>query len=179
MILQKNQNYLINYRDLVVKHVDRISGIVQRMLSLAKNKRREHVELDLNNLIDSSLQLVDTSAIKVVKELQDLPNIAGDPGELEEVFMNIFQNAVESMSGEGKIEIKTYTQNEKIFVEVTDTGRGIPEEIREKIFDPFYSTRHAGVGLGLSIAYRIIREHGANIRVESELGRGTTFKIIF
>ena len=63
--------------------------------------------------------------------------------------------------------------------EVTDTGKGIPKEIQEKIFDPFFSTRHEGVGLGLSIAYRIIREHGGDIKIISEPGKGTTFKLLF
>jgi signal transduction histidine kinase len=66
-----------------------------------------------------------------------------------------------------------------VVAEVADTGKGIPEEIREKIFDPFFSTRHEGVGLGLSIVYRIVREHGADIKVISEVGKGTTFRIVF
>ncbi|MFH1683467.1 MAG: ATP-binding protein, partial [Candidatus Margulisiibacteriota bacterium] len=79
----------------------------------------------------------------------------------------------------GKLNIRTYIEEGRAVAEVSDTGKGIPPEIQEKIFDPFFSSRHEGVGLGLSIAYRIIREHGGDIRVKSEVGKGTTFKILF
>jgi len=108
-----------------------------------------------------------------------VPMIKGDPVALEEIFVNLIQNAVQAMSGQGQLTLRTYIDDGRAVVEVTDTGKGIPKEIQEKIFDPFFSTRHEGVGLGLSIAYRIIREHGGDIQIDSEAGQGTTFRIIF
>lgn len=171
--------YLKQFRNLLLKHIDRISGIVERMLGLAKEKTRQEIDINLNDVINSTLELFGSSSVTVKKELSSIPAIKGDPQELQEVFVNLIQNAVEAMPGGGTLTIKTYTGDRRVIVEVSDTGKGIPEEIREKIFDPFYSTRHEGVGLGLSIVYRIIREHGADIKVTSEVGKGTTFKLLF
>jgi signal transduction histidine kinase len=178
---------LREYRELVLKHVDRIAGIVQRMLSMAKERPGKEAEVDLNTIISSALQLVSINSIKLRKELGEVPAVRGDPVGIEEIFVNLIQNAIQAMTstssvespGGGTLTLRTYTENGRAVAEIADTGKGIPEEIREKIFDPFFSTRHEGVGLGLSIAYRIIREHGGDIKVSSRVGRGTTFKILF
>lgn len=176
---ERNLSDLEQYRDLVLKHVDRVAGIVQRMLSMAKEKPQKDKEIDLNEIIEASLQLVSTNGVKLKKDLELVPLIKGDPVELEEVFVNLMQNAIHAMPEGGTLTIKTYIDEGRAVAEVTDTGKGIPPEIKEKIFDPFFSTRHEGTGLGLSIAYRIIREHGGDIRITSEVGKGTTFKILF
>ncbi len=170
---------LRQYRELVLKHVDRIAGIVQRMLSMAKERPKEEADVDLNMIINSALQLVTISRISLKKDLKKVPLVKGDPVGIEEIFVNLIQNAIEAMKEGGTLTLRTYTENGRAVAEVSDTGKGIPEEIREKIFDPFFSTRHEGVGLGLSIAYRIIREHGGDIQVSSEVGKGTTFKVLF
>ena len=164
----------------MIKHIDRISGIVQRMLQLAKEKQKQEVDLDLNELIEATLQFFAFSRVVVGKStLQPVPPIKGDPEAMQEVIVNLVQNALDSMSGVGELTVRTYKEDGRVVVEVSDTGKGIPEEIREKIFDPFYSTRHEGVGLGLSIVHRIVREHGGSIKVESQMGKGTTFKLQF
>ena len=171
--------YLEQHRGLVLKHVDRIAGIVQRMLGLAKEKPAQKVDIDLNELINSTLELFTISRISLKKDLQEVPRIKGEPEELHQVFVNLIQNAMEAMPEGGRLTLRTYVEDGRVAAEVSDTGKGIPEEIREKIFDPFFSTRHEGVGLGLSITYRIIREHGGDINVRCEEGKGTTFKILF
>jgi signal transduction histidine kinase len=176
---ERNVAALREYRDLVLKHVDRIAGIIQRMLSMAKEKPRKEAEVDLNVMINSALQLISLNSIKLKKELGEVPPVNGDPVGVEEIFVNLIQNAVQAMPGGGTLTLRTYTENGRAVAEISDTGKGIPEEIREKIFDPFFSTRHEGVGLGLSIAYRIIREHGGDIKVSSQAGKGTTFKLSF
>ncbi|MDD5382145.1 MAG: ATP-binding protein, partial [Candidatus Margulisbacteria bacterium] len=175
----RDVEYLKQHRDLLLKHIDRITGIIQMMLSIAKEKARQEIDIDLNEIIDSSLQLVPISRVKLVKDLELVPLIKGDPIEIEEVFVNLIQNAIQAMPEGGILKIRTYIDEGRAVAEVSDTGKGIPAEIREKIFDPFFSTRHEGVGLGLSIAYRIIREHGGDIRVSSEEGKGTIFKLLF
>jgi len=167
------------FRDLVLRHVDRIAGIVQRMLSMAKEKPKEESEVNLNEAIESALQLVSLKNVKVIKAFQAVPLVKGVQGEIEEVFMNLIQNATESMQGNGTLTLKTYVEEGRVIAEVTDTGKGIPEELREKIFDPFFSTRHEGTGLGLSIVYRIIKEMGGDIKIVSEEGKWTTFKVTF
>jgi signal transduction histidine kinase len=177
---ERDLQALRQYRELVLKHVDRIAGIVQRMLSMAKERPSQHeADVDLNVIINSSLQLVTISRISLKKELKKVPLVKGDPVGIEEIFVNLIQNAIEAMKEGGTLTLRTYAENGRAVAEVSDTGKGIPAEIREKIFDPFFSTRHEGVGLGLSIAYRIIREHGGDIKVTSEEGKGTTFKVLF
>ena len=129
--------------------------------------------------IDSTLELFPISRIQVRKKLGQIPSIKGDPDAIQEIFVNLIQNAIEAMPDGGDLAVTTYSEDGRVVAEVSDTGKGIPEEIREKIFDPFYSTRHEGVGLGLSIVYRIVREHGGDIKVSSEVGKGSTFKLLF
>jgi signal transduction histidine kinase len=176
---ERDLEYLTQFRDLILKHIDRISGIVQRMLAMAKERVHEEKEIDLTELLNNSLQLINFKAVTVQKDLSLVPVIKGDQVELEEVFVNLFQNATDAMPNGGTLTVRTYIDDGRAVVEISDTGKGIPSEIQEKIFDPFFSTRHEGVGLGLSIAYRIIREHGGDIKLTSEVGKGTTFKIIF
>jgi len=175
----RDLEYLKQHRELVLRHVDRITGIVQRMLGLAKVKEHREVEINLNEIIESTLELFPISRIKMVKNLQPVPMIKGDSEEMQEVFVNLIQNALEAMPNGGTLTLSTYTEEHRIVIEISDTGKGIPEELRERIFDPFFSTRHEGVGLGLSIVYRIVREHGGDIKVTSEPGKGSTFKILF
>ncbi|HVN66943.1 MAG TPA: ATP-binding protein, partial [Candidatus Sulfotelmatobacter sp.] len=162
-----------------LKHIDRIEGIVKRMLGLAKEKAKNYTDIDLNEVIENTLMFFAFEHTLVKKELNGVPLIKGDQGELQEVFVNLIQNALEAMSGDGELTLKTYTEAGRAAAEITDNGKGIPAEIREKIFDPFFSTRHEGAGLGLSIVYRIVRENGGEIKVESEVGRGTTMKLTF
>jgi signal transduction histidine kinase len=164
---ERNLEYLKQFSTLVLKHIDRISGIVQRMLQLAKKKEKQEVDVDINELIETTLQFFTFSRVVVNKELKPVPPIKGDPEAMQEVLVNLIQNALDSMGGAGELTLRTYKDDGHVTTEVSDTGKGIPEEIREKIFDPFYSTRHEGVGLGLSI------------KVESQVGKGTTFKLQF
>ncbi|OGC04805.1 hypothetical protein A2276_02440 [candidate division WOR-1 bacterium RIFOXYA12_FULL_43_27] len=163
--------------DLIVKYVDRIELIVEKMLHLSRFKAPVKTKVDLNSVVEETFPFFSTSSAKITKELQPVPKIDGDPEELERVLINLIQNAEYAKAK--KITIKTFVEKNKIHLEVSDNGKGIPKENISKIFDPFFSSRHEGTGLGLSIAYRIIREHGGTITVDSEEDKGTTFKIEF
>ncbi|MFC1510773.1 ATP-binding protein [Candidatus Margulisiibacteriota bacterium] len=176
---ERDQNYIQEYQSLMLKHIDRIVGIVQRMLSLAKEKPKREEEVDLNTLIDSTLKFFEFDTVTLNSEFGKIAKIRGNYQELQEVFVNLTQNAFDAMERKGTLKVKTYMEVNRVVVEISDTGKGIPEEIKEKIFDPFFSSRHEGVGLGLSIVYRIIREHGADISVDSEIGKGTMFRMVF
>jgi two-component system sensor histidine kinase AtoS len=175
----RDLEYLKTFSELLLKHIDRITGIVQRMLSLAKEKDRRNIDVDLNDIINTTTQFFTTPGIYIDKNLQVIPPIKGYPEEIQEVIVNLIQNAIDAMPKGGRITIRSYLEENRSVIEISDTGKGIPQEIREKMFDPFYSTRHEGVGLGLSIVYRIVREHGGDIKVASELGKGATFKLLF
>lgn len=175
----RDLEYLKNYKELLLKHITRIEGIVQRMLGLAREKDKRIAEINLKEMLDEIIPLFNFDGIKLAKELQPVRAIKADPEELQEVFVNLVQNAMDAMGHTGTITLRTREENGKVVAEVSDTGKGIPPELKEKIFDPFFSTRHEGVGLGLSIVYRIVREHGGDIQVISEVGKGTTFRLIF
>lgn len=118
--------------------------------------------------------------IKVVKEFDKLPLINSYPAKLNQVYLNMIINAIQAMPMKGTLRIKTQLKQKQIHIKFTDSGVGIPDAELDKIFDPGYTTKGAGVGtgLGLSICFQIIKEHKGEITVKSEAGKGTTFEII-
>ena len=104
----------------------------------------------------------------------------GSVHNLQQVFLNLFLNAVQAMPDKGTLRIKSYMENNSIRIDVSDSGIGIPEENLDKIFDPFFTTKEVGkgTGLGLSVSYGIIRKHHGRITVDSELGKGTLFSVV-
>jgi signal transduction histidine kinase len=137
---------------------------------------------DINEGLDSTLILLHNrykNRIEVVRNYTNLPLVECYPGQLNQVFMNILSNAIDAIDDKGTITITTSKTNGLIHVSIKDSGHGIPQDIREKIFDPFYTTKGVGkgTGLGLSISQSIIEKHKGNIKVKSENGKGTEFII--
>jgi signal transduction histidine kinase len=168
----------------ILKSVDRCSAITHRLLGFAKHMDVQTEPIHLEILLKEVLGFLEKEAvhrdIKVcfnVKE--DLPAIESDRGQLQQVFLNIVNNAFAAVADGGEIDIDIY-QPRRGFetVAVTDNGHGISEEIQEHIFEPFFTTKKGyGTGLGLSITYGIIEKLGGQISVESEVGKGTTFTV--
>jgi signal transduction histidine kinase len=118
--------------------------------------------------------------IEIIQDLDSaLPQILGNPGELEQVFSNLIINAADAMEGKGRMTISSGAESEakQVILKFTDTGPGVAPEITEKIFEPFFTTKPVGVGtgLGLSVVYGVIQRHGGTVEVESHPGRGATF----
>jgi two-component system NtrC family sensor kinase len=167
----------------------RISRIVSNLLAFSRHSKMEFGSVKLNLLIEKTLflnaNLLKLHAIKVDEKLDPLlPDLTGSEDRLQQVFMNLISNAAESMEacrGERILSIQTKPLPEKdsVTLSFADTGVGIPKENLSKLFEPFFSTKKKGkgVGLGLSVVYGIIQEHGGVIQVQSEEGRGTTFTI--
>jgi len=137
---------------------------------------------DINAGIDKVLNVVWNELkykAEVKKEYGVIPEVNCNIQRLEQVFINILVNAAHAIEKRGIISIKTYAEENSVYIRISDTGSGIPEENLKKIFDAFYTTKSAGkgTGLGLSISYKIIQEHKGEIFVESEVGKGTTFTI--
>ena len=137
---------------------------------------------DINEGLDSTLILLRNkykNRIEIVKEFGDIPLIECYPGQLNQVFMNILSNAIDAIEDTGIITISTEESGGNTTISIRDTGKGIPEAIRTKIFDPFYTTKEvgSGTGLGLSISHGIIKKHKGNIRVISQVGEGSEFII--
>ncbi|HWC77647.1 MAG TPA: ATP-binding protein, partial [Blastocatellia bacterium] len=165
---------------------ERVSQIVQRMLGFAR--RAGGIEwVDLNQLIEETVALVERklrqSGIKVTKKLDaDLPNVQGYPDQLRQVCLNLILNAQQAMEDGGRVEIRTSALDESgqpyAAIEIKDTGCGVSEQELSRIFEPFFSMRKDGTGLGLWVTQNIVRQHGGRIEVASREKKGTTFRIV-
>ncbi len=160
----------------------RVKTIVSSLLAFASSSESEMRIVDLNVEIESALLMLDNEISKkgrVVRNLGNLPKTVANPHLLNQMFINLIRNAIQAIEADGIITITTEVKNNYISIEISDNGVGIPIDDIQNIFNPFFTTREvgSGVGLGLSIAYRIIESHNGNIDVQSELGRGTTFTI--
>jgi signal transduction histidine kinase len=160
----------------------RIKTIVTNLLSFASSSESERSIVDLNMEIKSALLLLENEISRkghVVKNLGNLPKTVANSHQLRQMFVNLILNAIQAIEADGIITITTEVKNNYIRIEISDNGVGIPPDDIKNIFNPFFTTREigSGVGLGLSIAYRIIESHNGNIDVQSELEHGTTFTI--
>ncbi len=162
----------------------RVANVVQRLLAFARQTKPQRTYVDINDVIDTTLDLrayhLQTSNIMVARQLSpDLSVTVADAGQLQQVFLNLIVNAETEMSlarGHGKLTVKTQQVGNIIRISFKDDGRGIASENLERIFEPFFTTRQVGqgTGLGLSVCYGIISEHGGRIYAESKPGRGAT-----
>jgi signal transduction histidine kinase len=160
----------------------RIIRIVRDLRNFARLDEADFKEVNLNEGIESTLSLLQhelRGRIEVVRDLAELPLVPCYPNRLNQVFMNLFVNAIQAINGKGQIRVQTRLENQYVRIAISDSGSGIKPEHREKIFDPGFTTKGVGIGtgLGLSISARIIQDHRGSISVESELGKGTTFLI--
>jgi len=178
--------------DRIIEQANRMDEIIKSMRSFARKSGAVVRELDINKPIEDSLALLNEQLrinnIQITKTLaQNLPKIQGDHNQLEQVFLNLITNARDAIRKTGNVEsaqliITTLASQDNKHIEISfqDTGCGIPKRELDQIFNPFFTTKSpdGGMGLGLSIVYRIIEDHKGQIQVESEVGKGTTFKII-
>ena len=161
----------------------RIVEIVSSLRNFARLDRAEKNETDLHAGIESTLTLVHHQVkgrIEVERDYGDVPKCQCYPSQLGQVYMNLLVNASQAIEGKGTITIRTRHKGGWVTVEIIDTGKGMPEEIKKQIFEPGFTTKETGegTGLGLAIVKQIIADHGGKIEVESEPGKGTTFRIL-
>jgi signal transduction histidine kinase len=162
---------------------DRTKEIVLGLRNFSRLDKHELKEVILSEMIDSSLVLLRNhykDRIEIIKSYDpDISYVECYPGQLSQVLMNILSNAIQAIDGQGTITVKTELSGKEAKITISDTGKGIPNDELDNIFDPFYTTKEVGegTGLGLSISYGIIQEHNGRIDVESKMGVGTSFKI--
>ena len=168
----------------VLHATERVSKIVMAMKSYTYLDQAPLLEVDVHEGLENTVIIMQhklKKGVTIKREYDhDLPHIEAYASELNQVWTNIIDNAVDAMKGKGEITLKTYSQNENIVVEISDNGSGIPEDVQARIFEPFFTTKPpgAGTGLGLHISHDIIAtRHRGQLLVESEPGR-TTFKAI-
>jgi two-component system NtrC family sensor kinase len=183
---QNSQN-LEEYRKSIQKieeHVERARKVIHRMLGFARKMEPRMEDVDVNEVLEQTSQLLENSArlnnIEIEKDFQkDLPIISSDQSQLQQVFLNLITNAIDAIGKDGRILLKTRRLDSRIAISVKDNGPGIPKEFQSKIFDPFFTTKETGkgTGLGLSISYNIVQNLGGTIHLESKKGEGTTFTV--
>jgi PAS domain S-box-containing protein len=165
------------------QHVHRIARIVRNLGDFARLYPRQKMPTSLREILENTLNLVryDKNFRKVVirTEVEDTPRLKIDPDQIQQVFLNLILNARDAMPDGGELDISIKRLNGMVEVRFADTGHGIDPDARDKIFDPFFSTKGPtkGTGLGLSICYSIIKDHGGTIEIDSEKDRGTRFTI--
>jgi len=171
--------------DMSLSETQRLSEMLRNMLSFSKPQGEERREININKLIEDILLILEKQLweanIKVKSNLSpEIPYIIASPNQIRQVILNIIANAKDAMPKGGVLTVETNSERDHIIITINDTGIGIPEEIKDKIFDAFFTTKHEvkGVGLGLSVCYGIIKEHKGDIRVKSEINKGSTFSII-
>lgn len=189
--------------EVIIEQAERCSKIIKSLLGFSRKATSEKALVSINALIESTIAMVRNQAkfhnIKFNLTLDDaIPSVAADPNQMQQVFLNLLINAADAMNERGQVSITTglagdapeggtpwfkkgHPQDEKKYIEIefTDTGPGIPEEHLGRIFEPFFTTKPVGkgTGLGLAVSYGIIKKHGGNIIVRSEVGKGATFLI--
>lgn len=166
----------------IASEVDRTNSLITRFLDFARPVQLRTAQVDMNALLDHAVEHLSRQTPGAPPPLHKnydpaLPLIGGDAELLERVFINLLQNALQASPEGATVTIKTRHAAGVVEVAVLDRGTGIRAEDREQIFNPFFTTKPGGVGLGLAICAKIVDEHGGAIRVESELGRGSTFLV--
>jgi len=175
----------------IKKASDEGAGIVRDMITIAQSDKdtSEHLFFDLKQLIIQAIEAVmpgwkniahfSEMKYKIDRNgMKRIPGVFCNPTELREVFVNIINNALDAMPDGGRISFSTWSNEDTVFVEISDTGMGMSEEVKNRIFDPFFTTsRPERTGLGMGVAYSIITRHGGKIGVESEEGKGTTLTL--
>jgi two-component system NtrC family sensor kinase len=166
----------------IVGQTERVKRIVSDLLEFARGRELQLKEIELGGLItDSYRHLGSTRNLSSVRfSIKSDPSqvsVAADEGQLEQVFINLFTNALDAMQDEGGLTVTVRQESQMVFITVKDTGKGMPRESLEKIFEPFFTTKDKGTGLGLAIVYNIIQKHNGDIIVESSEGMGTMFTI--
>lgn len=167
---------------IVTGEVDKINSLIAQLLEFAKPSQLKISPCDIHALLDDTLNLLSADIIKnnikLTKAYTRKDSVVNvDPNKLKHVFFNIIKNGIEAMKGGGSLTVATHREHDRLVIEISDNGCGIKDRDLSRIFEPFYSSKEKGTGLGLAVAESIITEHGGAIQAKSTPGCGTTFII--
>jgi signal transduction histidine kinase len=168
----------------ILKEVDRIDSIIRKLLDVSRRTRVISSNVQIDQVIDSAIEAfspqIETRKIQVDRRYHCIPSpITADPTELEQIFTNLFLNAMDAMNRGGRLSIEVTERDGRVIVRVSDSGSGIAENVLSSIFEPFFSTKSRGTGMGLPVAQRIARMYEGNMEVEYSSPEGTTFRLEF
>ncbi len=177
-ILSKLEDYL----HVAKGEITRLDYIITEFLSALRPRLPQMTKASLNDVVVDTLELlqpeIENRGQKIVQNLNpQLPLTLFDAAQLKQVLVNITKNAMQALSRDGRITIQTGVAGDGVWVAVSDDGPGIPQEQINRIFEPYYTTKKKGSGLGLMIVQRIVRDHGGRVDLESHAGQGTTFRV--
>ena len=172
----------LEYIEKILKEVDRVDGTLRKLLETAKRPVFELTDVKLERVIQNALEAftpqTTVQGIKVQFLFSgNMPELKADPAELEQIFTNLFLNAIHEMSTGGNLTVELLQENNDAVILVSDSGKGIPKENLPNIFDPFFTTKSRGTGMGLSIVLRIVKNYGGRIEVARSDESGTTFLV--
>jgi PAS domain S-box-containing protein len=172
------------YIDVVNEEVNRLNKIVVDFLFAVRPMNVELEDADMNAVIADLLEFVryelEQNDIELEADLQDdLPKVQLDEKYFKQAFMNIVKNGLAAMPEGGTLTVKTRCRGDNVELVIRDTGEGMPEDVREKIFEPYFTTRDFGSGIGLTLVYKVVKEHMGEISVQSEEGKGSRFILTF
>lgn len=176
-----------SYFQVIINEVERLEKILNEMMDFSQDPRGEYREWDIHQIIEEALGLIqrelDDSRIVIEKNWGKIPKVFGDQRQLRHLFHNLFLNSCQAMPKGGQLTIRTFLTKEaertRIACEVRDTGGGIPPELLHNIFNPFFTTKDHGSGLGLSIVHKIITRHQGEVNIDNRPGEGVSFLIKF
>ena len=170
---------LAKHLSIMEREINSCNKIISDLLGFSRTRLPSISPSDINKLVENATEVVEMPQnILLVKELDtDLPKVMVDGDQIHQVFVNLSLNAVQAMTEGGQLKVVTRLAEDYVEVEFNDTGCGIPEENLKKLFDPFFSTKARGVGLGLAVTHGIIEKNKGTIEIKSEVGEGTAFVV--
>jgi signal transduction histidine kinase len=192
-----DEQFRAKFQSVVPRELERINGIVERLLELARPPRLQFVAVRLPPLLDRAVELyaheMESRPVQVVREhARDLPALWADPDALYQAVVNLIRNALEAMPAGGRLVLRTgwsdaphvslpgrrAAAGRRIRVEIEDSGVGIPAGDADRVFNPFFTTKDGGTGLGLALTHKIVEDHGGSIDFRAVPGGGTVFRIV-
>ncbi len=176
----------LEHQEKILKEVDRIDTIIRKLLDASRRTRSispcVQITQVIDNVIESFSAQIEAKRIQVDRQYPDtplLPSITADPTELEQIFTNLFLNAMDAMTRGGRLVIEIFEKDGRVITRVSDNGNGIANDALPSIFEPFFSTKSRGTGMGLPVAQRIARMYEGSMEVEHTSSEGTTFRLEF
>jgi two-component system, sporulation sensor kinase E len=171
-----------SYLHVIDEEIERLNKIVVDFLFAVRPMNTHLEDRDLNSLIDDLLSFVqyelEQSNIELIKDLDEsIPSLKLDPKYLKQAVLNLVKNAISAMPEGGILRVSTQLRGDQVLFRISDNGVGMSADVRDKIFEPYFTTKDFGSGIGLTLVYKVVKEHMGDISVLSREGRGTTFTI--